>query len=162
MSVMSVNDEMGRAINMRNSIFLMMLGQFLALSASATGFNHFFEIENFDKICPDAEVYKYVQEVHCLGASSYYVVKSAKLGDEVKFPRTVAQKTFGAVELGVLPDDCTDGMYLYRRELLDSYGGRVGYVEIAGYRNSEMEVKIQLTLRYNLKGDLVSGKVKEL
>ncbi len=59
-----------------------------------------------------------------------------------------------------MSDDSTDSIYSYRRALLDKTAGkRIGVVAIDGYANSESEIRIKITTRFNAKGKIVSIKV---
>lgn len=61
-----------------------------------------------------------------------------------------------AVSLNIWPDDCTEMIYDYAYELFDAAGRKAGYAERHGYANSELEARLDLLLKYDLRGELVS------
>lgn len=66
-----------------------------------------------------------------------------------------------AIELGILPDPDSDPIYSYKYELKDKESNTlVGYLSINGWINQEMGVKIQITTRYTVDGQLAAVSVR--
>lgn len=61
-----------------------------------------------------------------------------------------------------LPDDSTNSIYSYDNEILNQDNDVIGYAAIEAYYNSEGLWLIQLITYYDLKGELVSAKIKDV
>jgi hypothetical protein len=132
------------------------------LLATPTAFSYERAFENLpEEICPNALVYDYGYSVICQGHDNASMIAHAAKKNRValkKLPDFVLY--LGAIELSVLPDADTNNIYFYPSLLKDTKGKIIGYIVIDGYVNTEMEVKLQLESRYNLKGQLVSITLK--
>ena len=115
--------------------------------------------------CPGLSVANRGYQLECQSSFNFATVKSAKVGENIKDLRAIGIKNldwYGAVELGVLPDPDTSIVYAYNRKLLDRNDKVVGIMSIEMYVNNEMDVRVKLVSRYNIKGKLVSARVEEL
>lgn len=137
------------------------IAMFLLL-ATPTAFSYERAFENLpEETCPNALVFDYGYSVICRGHDDAYSIAHAPKKNRValkKLPDFV--EYLGAIELSVLPDADTNNIYFYPSLLKDTKGKLIGYIVIDGYVNTEMEVKLQLETRYNLKGKLVSITLK--
>jgi hypothetical protein len=97
-------------------------------------------------------------QVVCTEAHNASAVRKARVGANTKLPKKLSLP--GVIELGLLPDADSSPMYFYVRRLEDSNERLAGYLTVEGWHNDEMGVKLQLTARWNARGQLVSAKVK--
>lgn len=97
----------------------------------------------------------------CKNAKNFSLV----LGAESKSIENIPFQTVGVTDADdlsfeLLPDSDTNHIYRFEKALVDNDGIAVGYMSIDGYESSEADVKMQVTARYNLSGELVSASVK--
>jgi hypothetical protein len=111
------------------------------------------------KFCKGQVTSKDGYSLVCHKALSAADVLAAK---QLKKVDRIGVNSYGATEeFGVMPDPDTNSIYRYTSELLNAKGKAVGYQVVTGYHNGEMEYKMQLTQRLNLKGELVSALIKD-
>ncbi len=127
------------------------------LLTATTAFSYERSFENLpEETCPDAVVFNHGYNVICKGHANALDIAKVSKKNRVNLKRLPDFVKFeGAIELSVLPDADTSNIYFYPSLLKDNNGKTVGYMVIHGYVNSEMELKIQLESRFNLKGELV-------
>lgn len=134
---------------------VIVLFFFSSLSAFAGPFSGL----NLSKICKGQVISKDGYSIHCKNAAHASEVLSSKSCRKVAH---INVQSYSAIEdFKVMPDADTNSIYIYRSELLNSEGNVVGYRVISGYENSEMEYKMQLTQKLNLKGALIQASIKD-
>jgi hypothetical protein len=140
-----------RISNIAGAALVVCLG--FASVAEARGFKDL----DLSGVCAGPRVNSYGDFVACTRAHDFQAVRQAKKAGAVRPPQFVSNRFSGAIELGLMPDADTNGIYHYVNALVEPNGKRVGYLVVDGYENSEMQVRAQLTATYNLKGDLISA-----
>lgn len=130
-----------------------LLGTFLLLlTATSAMANEFTDLDS--EACPNARIIK--NTAYCDVEGADQVIK-AKVGVMLQtFPSALKGKIRGAVELNLIPDDSTNGIYQYIKTLADGNGSLVGYLVLNGYTNSEMEARWKMATKYGLGGEIVS------
>lgn len=115
------------------------------------------------ELCPEAYIVKttdgYNNYIACgeLNTDTLLTAKvdsSNNLSTE-EFYKTTGQYTVTAVDLNLIPDDSTDKRYSYIRPL-KANGKTVGYINYAGYSNSENEAFFKFKTIYNLMGNVAA------
>jgi hypothetical protein len=132
-------------------------------SASVSALEGPFSHREYEKICKGFRIQDGGYTLICKSAQNSKEVLLAKVGKSArKIPASVLNGILDPVwDFGVLPDPDTNLIYQFRNTLVDETGTIIGYQIIDGLTNSESQDKLQLNHRYNLKGELVSAKVKE-
>jgi len=127
----------------------------VSYSGAKSGWNPFEELD--EEYCPKPTIISQEVSAVCKVKDSF-VIYQAKVErkNQIKV-LPVSGNTI--VELGIWPDDCTDGLFSYYYELFSAEGKKIGYADLSGYENSEMAARIQLLTRYTLKGDLAAVTV---
>jgi hypothetical protein len=67
--------------------------------------------------------------------------------------------TYSIVDLGLWPDDSTSMAYSYNFPLFTTAGKKIGYAQLEGYVNPEMESRTRLLQKYTPDGKLASVTV---
>lgn len=116
---------------------------------------------DFTSFCTDEILTDYGNTLLCPSATGFAKLVKAKKGSitDTLPKKVLAGMKDGISDFGLLPDADTNHLYRYTSELIDDNNKRIGFIVIDGYNNTEMEIKLQLTHRYNLSGGLVSAKV---
>ncbi|MEK6579028.1 MAG: hypothetical protein AABZ55_07355, partial [Bdellovibrionota bacterium] len=143
----------------------VILALFASHSATAAE-NVYFEEFQSEDICPEV-IRISGSSIQCRDAKNSEAILAAKLVRKNIVSIQQAGKIFGnqfqiwsAFDLGVLPDDSTKNIYDYIYLLKNKLRGNIGYLSISGYVNTEMDIKLQITARYNSSGQLVSASVE--
>lgn len=101
----------------------------------------------------------------CQGAKNIQEVMSAKVGKNLTAAesdfRALGFYVYGPVDIGVVDDSGTSGIFSHQRWLLNAAGKRVGVLSIDGWHNYSMEARGRVDTRYNLKGEIVSIAIKD-
>lgn len=139
----------------------LVVALIFASSLSLARYNPFEGVDS--ELCPDMKVTGRDSFAICQ-AENKNVVLSAKTGANLTASesRVLKFNTYGAVDLGLVPDDSSDTAYFYSRWLVTPMGQKVGVMTIEGWTNSEMESSAKFTVRYNLKGQIVSIAIGQM
>lgn len=144
----------------KTTLPILIFAGFIAFSSNFAQAYFSYDVD-YSEVCKGAKVSQYNMRLDCKDTPQYSSLVRAKVGENVEqVPKEVLWNKAGAIELNVLPDADTSEIYSFYRELLDSDGKRIGYMNISGYHNYEMEIKLQLNTRYDLNGKLISAEVK--
>ena len=126
------------------------------LMSSLSAFAHVFDGVS-EEFCRDKKIVS-SSLVHCEGADAQTVLGAKKAGDVYSVPFD----TYGAIDLGVIPDADSNNAYYFSKWLVDASGKKVGVLTINGYYNSEMRTTGRVDVRYNMKGEIISLEDKEI
>ena len=143
----------------------MILVTMLMLNFSVFARDQYFEGSDFSAFCKGAFVLDDGYKLECRGAANFAEVKKAYIEKKnLKNPPQALLNNIKDVvfEYRLLPDDSTDLMYMYVNKMISKQGKTVGYAVIRGMVNTEMEVRLQVLDRYDLKGELIEASVNIL
>lgn len=118
--------------------------------------------ENVDpEYCPDFKVTTVMgSEYLVCGDRATSDIFAAKADRNTIGPKRFRKETgniyLSAIDIGVWPDDSSTSIYRFGHNLITSSGAKVGYITIEGFTNSEMEARVQVTTRYNTKGEVAA------
>ena len=117
-----------------------------------------------DEVCKRMKVDLKNDTAICWGAKDVKTVLGAKVGNNLTAAEGTALGfyTLGPIDIGIVPDADTNGIFSYTRWLVDASGKKVGILDINGWENYEMESRGRVDARYNLKGEIVWMAVKEI
>lgn len=152
-------------MNKEKDMKFMILASLLLLNYSASASERFFSGIDYSDICKGAIAVNDGYKLECRKASQFKEIQNSFVEKkDLKNPPKVLLENLKDIvfEYQLLPDDSTDIIYSYFKKIISRSGSHVGYSVIRGAVNSEMEVKLQVFERYNLKGELVSASVREL
>lgn len=115
------------------------------------------------ELCKSIKI-DYRQDVATCEADSARTVLRAKVGAQLTQAELqgLGFSTYGAVDLGLVPDADSNTAYFFTRWLINSKRERVGVITVEGWYNTEMEASAKFTVRYNLKGEVVKVSEKSL
>ena len=99
--------------------------------------------------------------IACKGAKDFDRVMAAKKRVARKIPFRTLDVIDAEYGFEIMPDADTNHIYNFSNALLDNSAETIGYIDIDGYENSEMEYKMQISARYNTKGELVFATIKD-
>lgn len=116
-----------------------------------------------EDMCIDADI-DHQKEIAICKASNAKAVLAAKVGGKITEASYLALgfHTYGSIDLGVIADADTNGIFSYHRWLVDAAGKKVGVLHIDGWENYEMVDSGRTDTRYNLKGEIVSVELKSI
>ncbi len=112
--------------------------------------------------CPGVEIEG--SELFWTQAKYFNQVLKAKVGGPYKGPglEVISENDLDVIhDLGIMPDADTNGIYSYVRYLRDSSNKHVGYMLIEGFENYEMGVRLQVTKRLNILGEVIKVSVTD-
>ncbi len=144
------------------SVFLIIL---IMSSFSLFARDRFFAEGDYTQFCNGAVVLDDGYQLDCQKAFQYHLVKTAQIESKnlKNSPQILSDNLKDIVfDYRLLPDDSTDLIYFYVKNLRSKSGSKIGYAVIRGIVNSEMSIKLQVFERYNLKGEVITVSVREL
>lgn len=108
-----------------------------------------FEVES--DVCPN--VITQTDDLLICSKSAYTIMDKGNKTEDVK---NVSFETLDHLSFGY-PDDSTNLIYSYLKEVKNKSGKLIGYLDIFAITNSEAGWRVQLKIYYNLKGKVVGG-----
>lgn len=110
-----------------------------------------------EKLCPGGREMR--NEFVCTKTKGAF--EASRAGKGRKLNRLPIDTLDPIFDLGLMPDADTDVIYTYFNNLTNDEGRVVGYLQIIGLNNSEMEERIQANVRYTKSGKMASVTVTE-
>lgn len=116
-----------------------------------------------EDICSAIKIDYKTDTAICTGAKNVREVLVAKVGDKLTPAeyKALGFYTYGAIDIGVVPDADTNAIFSYTRWLVNAAGKKVGVLSIDGWENYQMESRGRVDSKYNMKGEIVWIAIKD-